>query len=89
MNIEHWKQFESTGRIEDYLSFLSCERQEEAEKERDSGSVPGEAGEDRGSRNRTGNDSHAGIYMGQGNCTKAGSCGGVRQTYQSFDMGVR
>lgn len=27
MNLEYWKQFESSGRIEDYLSFVACDRQ--------------------------------------------------------------
>ncbi len=30
MNLEYWKQFESSGRIEDYLSFVACARQEDA-----------------------------------------------------------
>jgi len=32
MNLEYWKQFENSGRIEDYLSFVACDRQEETEK---------------------------------------------------------
>lgn len=28
MDLKYWKKFENSGRIEDYLSFLSCERQE-------------------------------------------------------------
>ena len=87
MNIEHWKQFESTGRIEDYLHFLSCERQERSEREADSGNAPGAAGDS--SRDWIDHNSHAGIYMGQRDCTKAGSRGGVRQAYQSFDTGTR
>lgn len=31
MKLEYWKQFENSGRIEDYLSFVACERQGEKE----------------------------------------------------------
>ncbi|MCI9319888.1 MAG: hypothetical protein HFH05_07415 [Lachnospiraceae bacterium] len=37
MNLEYWKQFENSGRVEDYLSFLSCDRQENAGKENKAG----------------------------------------------------
>ncbi|MDE7353726.1 MAG: hypothetical protein K2O06_11865 [Acetatifactor sp.] len=33
MNMEYWKQFESSGKIEDYLSFVSCERREQDQGE--------------------------------------------------------
>lgn len=33
MNLEYWKQFENSGRIEDYLNFVACDRQENTEKE--------------------------------------------------------
>ena len=33
MNLEYWKQFENSGRIEDYLSFVACDRQEDTGKE--------------------------------------------------------
>ena len=32
MNQEYWKQFENSGRIEDYLSFVACDRQEDRER---------------------------------------------------------
>lgn len=89
MNIEHWKQFESTGRIEDYLHFLSCERQEKTGREEDSRPGYPTAGLDRKQGKRTGNDGHAGIYMGDRDHTKADSGGGVRQAYQSFDERAR
>jgi hypothetical protein len=43
MNMEYWKQFESSGKIEDYLSFVSCER-----RERDSRGQKLEEGSDAG-----------------------------------------
>lgn len=33
MNLEYWKQFENSGRIEDYLSFVACDRQGNVKKE--------------------------------------------------------
>ena len=83
MNIEHWKQFESTGRIEDYLHFLSCERQERSEREADSGNAPGAAGDS--SRDWMDHNSHAGIYIGDRNHIEANPGRGIRQTYQPFD----
>ena len=32
MNLKYWKQFETSGKIEDYLSFVSGERQEMGEE---------------------------------------------------------
>ena len=32
MNLKYWKQFEISGKIEDYLSFISGERQETDER---------------------------------------------------------
>ena len=32
MNLEYWKQFENSGRIEDYLSFVAYDRQENMEQ---------------------------------------------------------
>ncbi len=29
MNIKYWKRFESSGKIEDYLSFVSCKERDE------------------------------------------------------------
>lgn len=34
MNLEYWKQFENSGRIEDYLSFVAGERQGDEEGKR-------------------------------------------------------
>lgn len=66
MNLEYWKQFENTGRIEDYLSFVACDRQENDNKGRGD-----QAGEHR----------DAGIYMCDRDHIKADSRGGIRQTY--------
>lgn len=37
MNLEYWKQFEHSGRIEDYLSFVACDRQESTEGQQQAG----------------------------------------------------
>ncbi len=36
MNEKYWKQFENSGKIEDYLTFLACARQENSETEKQS-----------------------------------------------------
>ena len=41
MNREYWKKFENSGKIEDYLAFLSCERRREAGE----GAKSGEGGD--------------------------------------------
>lgn len=33
MSLEYWKQFENSGRIEDYLSFKACDGQEKTERD--------------------------------------------------------
>lgn len=61
---ECWKQFECSGRIEDYLSFVSS---------------AGQTGCDRTGRKRktgegySGEDEYAGIYMGDGNYSETDS----------------
>lgn len=37
MNLEYWKQFENSGRIEDYLSFVACGGQENSGMEGQAG----------------------------------------------------
>lgn len=66
MNLEYWKQFENTGRIEDYLSFVACDRQDTDNK---------------GKEDQAGEHRDAGIYMRDRNHIKADSRGGIRQTY--------
>ncbi|MGN0400875.1 MAG: hypothetical protein ACI4HQ_01280 [Acetatifactor sp.] len=34
MNMEYWKKFENTGKIEDYLNFVSCEMRKDAQPAR-------------------------------------------------------
>ena len=69
MNLEYWKQFENSGRIEDYLSFVACDRQENT-------------GRENTERNdRAGEHRDAGIYMRDRDHIKADSRGGIRQTY--------
>lgn len=59
MNLKYWKQFETSGKVEDYLNFVSMEKGET------------ERGEP------TGENGHAGIYMGDGNHTETVSDRGV------------
>lgn len=60
MNLEYWKQFENSGRIEDYLSFVACGRQEDA-GERDRAGEHGDAGIYMCDRNYIKADSRGGI----------------------------
>ena len=69
MDEKYWKQFEASGRIEDYLTFVS--KREEA------------GATNRTEQVKQGG--HAGIYNCNGNDTQAVSHRGVRQTYQPFD----
>ena len=32
MDLRYWKQFENSGKIEDYLTFAACSRQEESRR---------------------------------------------------------
>lgn len=80
MNMEYWKRFENSGRIEDYLNFISCERQErsasgadfERNGTRDAGTV-----RDGRPEIYSGEDSYAGKYDTDGNCIEAVSRGGI------------
>ena len=59
MNLKYWKQFETSGKIADYLAFVNSAKQgaERGEQTKESG--------------------HAGVYMGDGNHTETGACGGI------------
>ncbi len=59
--INYWKQFETTGKVEDYLSYAS-------NREVVSGTVT--AGTDA----EEGVKPYAGVCMGDGNCIKTDSC---------------
>lgn len=78
MEERYWKQFENSGRIEDYLSFVSSARQEGKDR-------AGQEGKDRAGQVRA--DGYAGIHYSDRNYTEADLCGGIRQTYQPFDQG--
>lgn len=64
MNMEYWKRFENTGKIEDYLSFVSCERYESI-------MVTGE-------KNQFGESLHAGADHTDRDSIKAVSRGRIR-----------
>lgn len=80
MNMEYWKRFENSGKIEDYLNFVSCERQERsasgANFERNE---TGDAGMVRNGRPEiySGEDPYAGKYHTDGDCFEAVSRGGI------------
>lgn len=80
MNMEYWKRFESSGRIEDYLNFVSCERQERSASgavfERNGTRDAGSAGDGR-PEIYSGEDSYAGQRDNDGNCIEAVSRGGI------------
>lgn len=42
MEEKYWKQFENTGKVEDYLSFVSSVRREQARKGEDAGTYMGD-----------------------------------------------
>lgn len=52
MNTRYWKQFENSGKIEDYLAFLACERGEREDGEETAGEGRN-AGKYHGDRDRT------------------------------------
>lgn len=63
MDMEYWKRFENSGRIEDYLNFVSCERREGGAAGTDStGNAAWDGGLLRKDRmeGRSGEDLHAG-----------------------------
>lgn len=61
--LNYWKQFEHTGKVEDYLSYKSYVGMNAAK-----GALkPVEGLHRMEERGRTGADSHAGIYMGNRN----------------------
>ncbi len=62
--LNYWKQFEETGKIEDYLKYRSNPFQEGLPAQE---SAPASKGE----------NPYAGVYMGNGNHTKAGACRGI------------
>lgn len=80
MNMEYWKRFENSGRIEDYLNFVSCERQERsasgADFERNGTRDAGTVRDGRPER-YSGEDSYAGKHDTDGNCIEAVSRGGI------------
>lgn len=52
-NLNYWKQFESTGKIEDYLSYRSCFSENERQLQNPIANATGQLGE----------NSYAGIHM--------------------------
>ena len=69
MDLKYWKQFEHSGKIEDYLTFKACGSKRDSEWKN--------AGNDGGA----GEDTDAGIYQRNRDRIKADPCGGIRQTY--------
>lgn len=65
MEEKYWKQFESSGKIEDYLNFVSHRSDTAAQMNQNQMEAGG----------------HAGTYICDGNDTEGGSGGGVRQTH--------
>lgn len=67
-NINYWKQFENTGKIEDYLSYKSCRRE------------PGYFVGDKGNQSmdaREDENPYAGVRMCDRNDTKADAHWGI------------
>ena len=69
MDEKYWKQFEASGRIEDYLTFVSKRGEAEGTNRTE----------------QVGQSGHAGIYNRNGNDTETISHRGIRQTYHPFD----
>ncbi len=65
--LNYWKQFESTGKVEDYLSYRRA-----APGRQD---LPGRGAVQ--DRERTGEDPYAGVYLGNGDCFEAGAYRGI------------
>lgn len=80
MNMEYWKRFENSGRIEDYLNFVSCERREGGAA---GAGVAGNGAWDDGlaqdvrAEGRSGEGSYAGKRDTDGNHIEAVSRGGI------------
>lgn len=69
MDLKYWKQFESSGKIEDYLRFAAHsgrERKEENERKKEDG------------HHHMEEDSHAGTYFFDRDRTEGFSGGGIR-----------
>ena len=69
MDEKYWKQFESSGKIEDYLAFVSHERSTAAKNVTE----------------QVKTDGHAGTYFCDGNDSEDLTRGGIRQTYHPLD----
>lgn len=65
--LNYWKQFEHTGRVEDYLSYVSGM----------SGSEGITAMETRDETGKAGANPYAGIHMGNRNDIKTDACRGI------------
>ena len=61
-NYDYWKDFVMSGRIDDYLNYIACTREESFEEHNTSVNKKEEGGFHAGSNNRVGNGSigHAG-----------------------------
>lgn len=79
--LNYWTQFEHTGRVEDYLSYVSGQRAQQASREQYSadghreGCGENRDGEQDGKGNRTGANPYAGIHMGNRNHTETDARG--------------
>ena len=67
-DLNYWKQFESTGKVEDYLSYRSCF----SEGEKLQGTVAKTMGQ-----LELGENSYAGIHKCNGNDTEANAYRGI------------
>lgn len=68
-NLNYWKQFESTGKVEDYLSYRSCF----ANGENSDGRMVARTAE----QSELGENSYAGIHKCNGNDTEANAYRGI------------
>lgn len=68
-NLNYWKQFESTGKIEDYLSYRSCFDHGENSDGRNVARAMGQP--------ELGENSYAGIHKCNGNDTEANAYRGI------------
>lgn len=67
--LNYWAQFEHTGKVEDYLSYVSMQDTDSAGREK---AEDGDTEKD-----QAGANPYAGIHMGNGNDFKTDACRGI------------
>lgn len=75
--LNYWMEFEHTGRVEDYLTYLATQRDSQRNTKSDIGEMDGVLCNRDGELNRAGADPYAGIYMCNRDDIETDGCGRV------------